>query len=68
MPGGSEWIIILIIVIVLFGVGRISKIAGEMGSGIRAFKQGLQDDEKDEKEKTLQDEPSTRKDDIPPAG
>jgi sec-independent protein translocase protein TatA len=43
--GPTELIIILIIVVVLFGVGRISKIAGEMGSGIRAFKEGLQGDE-----------------------
>ena len=49
--GPTELIIILIIVIVLFGVGRISKIAGEMGSGIRAFKDGLKDtEEKTEKE------------------
>lgn len=46
--GPTELIIILVIVIVLFGVGRISKIAGEMGSGIRAFKEGLQGDEEDE--------------------
>lgn len=39
--GPTELIIILVIIIVLFGVGRISKIAGEMGSGIRAFKEGL---------------------------
>lgn len=45
--GPTELIIILVIIIVLFGVGRISKIAGEMGSGIRAFKDGLQGDEKD---------------------
>jgi len=40
--GPTELIIILVIIIVLFGVGRISKIAGELGSGIRAFKEGLQ--------------------------
>jgi len=40
--GIPELLIILVIVLVLFGVGRISKIAGEMGSGIRAFKEGLQ--------------------------
>jgi sec-independent protein translocase protein TatA len=40
--GPTELIIILIIVILLFGVGRISKIAGELGSGIRAFRDGLQ--------------------------
>ena len=47
--GPTELIIILVIVIILFGVGRIGKIAGEMGSGIRAFKEGIQesDDEKD---------------------
>jgi sec-independent protein translocase protein TatA len=42
--GPTELIIILVIVLVLFGVGRISKIAGEMGSGIRAFKEGVQGD------------------------
>jgi sec-independent protein translocase protein TatA len=40
--GITELLIVLVIVLVLFGVGRISKIAGEMGSGIRAFKEGLQ--------------------------
>jgi sec-independent protein translocase protein TatA len=40
--GPSELLIILFIVVLLFGVGRISKIAGELGSGIRAFRQGLQ--------------------------
>ena len=50
--GPTELIIILVIVIVLFGVGRIGKIAGELGSGIRAFKEGIQgDDEKKEPEK-----------------
>jgi sec-independent protein translocase protein TatA len=48
--GPTELIIILVIVLVLFGVGRISKIAGEMGSGIRAFKEGLQGDEKENSE------------------
>jgi sec-independent protein translocase protein TatA len=42
--GPTELIIILIIVLLLFGVGRIGKIAGELGSGIRAFKDGLQGD------------------------
>ncbi|MFM8320463.1 MAG: twin-arginine translocase TatA/TatE family subunit [Chloroflexota bacterium] len=39
--GSTELIIILVIVTLLFGVGRIGKIAGELGSGIRSFKQGL---------------------------
>ena len=49
--GAPELIILLVIVIVLFGVGRIGKIAGELGSGIRAFKQGLNEDDKKDQEK-----------------
>ena len=54
--GPTELIIILVIVLVLFGVGRISKIAGELGTGIRSFKEGLQGDE-DKKEMT-EDKPA----------
>ena len=54
--GTTELIIILVIVLVLFGVGRISKIAGEMGSGIRAFKDGIEGDEKEEAGETLEAE------------
>ena len=43
--GPTELLIILGIVILLFGVGRIGKIAGELGSGIRSFKSGLRGDE-----------------------
>ncbi len=39
--GPTELIIILVIVVLLFGVGRSGKIAGELGSGIRSFKEGL---------------------------
>ncbi len=42
--GQNELIIILVIVLLLFGVGRIGKIAGELGSGIRSFKEGLNGD------------------------
>jgi sec-independent protein translocase protein TatA len=46
--GPTELIIILVIIVVLFGVGRISKIAGELGSGIRAFKEGIQGEKEKE--------------------
>ena len=42
--GPTELLIILGILILLFGVGRIGRIAGELGSGIRAFKEGLSGD------------------------
>jgi len=39
--GGMEWIIILVIVILLFGPGRIGKISGELGRSIKSFREGL---------------------------
>lgn len=41
MIAGWEWVIILVIVLLVFGVGRISKLGSEMGRGIRAFREGL---------------------------
>jgi len=39
--GTPELVILLVIVVLLFGVGRIGKIARELGGGIKAFKDGL---------------------------
>ncbi len=43
--GPLELGIILLIVILLFGAGRIGKVAGEIGRGMREFRKGLKDDE-----------------------
>ena len=48
LPHGAEWIIILVIVLLLFGPGRIGKIAGELGRGIRSFREGLGKDKQDD--------------------
>ena len=53
--GVTELIIILVIVIVLFGVGRLGKIGGELGSGIRAFREGISSDKDEEKESEKKD-------------
>ena len=54
--GIPELLIILVIVILLFGPGRIGKIAGELGKGIRSFREGIgKDDEKKDEEKKEED-------------
>ncbi len=45
--GAPELLIILVIVVLLFGPGRIGKVAGELGKGIRSFKDGLSGKEED---------------------
>ena len=52
--GWPEILIVLVIVVLLFGVGRIGKIATEMGQGIRNFRKAM-DGEKDETEKESDD-------------
>ena len=46
--GIPELLIILVIVLLLFGVGRVSKISGELGSAIKAFRKGIKDEDKTE--------------------
>ncbi len=41
--GGWEWVIILVIVLLIFGVGRVGKLGEELGKGVRAFRQGIKD-------------------------
>ncbi len=43
--GVGELLIILLIVIVLFGVGRVSKIGGELGQAVANFRKGVQSTE-----------------------
>jgi len=49
--GPLEILLILILVVLIFGVGRISKVAKELGSSIRSFREGLKGDEEPGKDK-----------------
>jgi len=49
--GLPELLIILVIIVLLFGAGRIGKVAGELGKGIRSFRDsisGKKDEQKDD--------------------
>ena len=47
--GIPELVIIFLIILVLFGAGKIPKIAKDIGGGIREFKKSLSGEEKDDK-------------------
>ena len=59
--GTTELIIILVIIILLLGVGRIVKIAGELGKGVRDFRAGITG--KTDEEKKLAAENAAKVDD-----
>ena len=40
-----HWLIVLLIILVLFGRGRVADIMGEFGKGLKSFKQGMNEDE-----------------------
>jgi sec-independent protein translocase protein TatA len=52
MPGFGELVMIFLIVLLVFGAGKIPKIAKDLGSGIREFKKSLSGESSDEKEKS----------------
>lgn len=59
LPGGPELIIILVIILLLFGAKKIPELAKGLGTGVREFKRGTQEDpkvenkEEDKKEEEL---------------
>ena len=41
-----HWLIVIVVVLLLFGRGKISDLMGDVASGIKAFKKGMAEDEK----------------------
>ncbi len=41
--GGSEWIIILLIVVIIFGASRLPQLGKGLGEGIRNFKSSVKE-------------------------
>ena len=48
LPGGMEFLIILVIIIILFGAKKIPDLAKGISSGIKEFRKGMKEDEKKE--------------------
>ncbi|MGG7517500.1 twin-arginine translocase TatA/TatE family subunit [Allorhizobium undicola] len=43
-----HWLIVLVIVLLLFGRGKIPELMGDVAKGIKSFKQGMADEDKTE--------------------
>ena len=60
LPGGMEWIIILVIGLLIFG-RKLPDVGRGLGQGIREFKRGLKDVEDGVKEDVKRDDSAQRK-------
>lgn len=57
--GGWEILLILVIVLIVFGVGKLPQVGNAIGKGIRSFRRG-QSGEKDEEEEEEPEPPKKR--------
>jgi sec-independent protein translocase protein TatA len=46
VPGWMQILLVLLLVVLLFGRGKISEFMGDLAKGIKSFKTGIADDEK----------------------
>jgi len=50
-----HWLVVLVVVLVLFGGGgKISRLMGDFGKGLKSFKKGMKEDEDDSAEVTVE--------------
>ena len=45
ITGVWQWVIVLVLVLLLFGAGKIPRLMGDVAKGVKAFKKGLSDDD-----------------------
>lgn len=55
LPGGGEWIIIALVVLLLFGGRKIPELMKGLGKGVKSFKQGM-NEVQDEVNKAVNDD------------
>lgn len=54
--GTQELIIILVLVLIVFGAGKLPQVGSALGKGLRNFKEGAKDEEKEHEEKKKLDD------------
>ena len=59
-PSIWQLLIVLVIVLLLFGRGKIPQLMGDMAKGIKSFKRGMTDEEKQE-EQNIENNPDSEK-------
>ncbi|MBB4187999.1 twin-arginine translocase TatA/TatE family subunit [Sinorhizobium terangae] len=48
-----HWLIVLVVILLLFGRGKIPELMGDVAKGIKSFKKGMSEDDADPTDKTI---------------
>ena len=52
-----HWLLVILVVVLLFGRGKISDLMGDMAKGIKSFKKGLTEEDEDERPEARASDP-----------
>lgn len=52
MPGGMEWGIVLLLVLIVFGAGKLPQVGRQLGSAISEFKETVRPKDEDDDDKS----------------
>ncbi len=52
----SHLLVVLVIIVLLFGTGKLRSMGTDLGAAIKGFKKAVGDDDKNEQQKTLPDD------------
>jgi sec-independent protein translocase protein TatA len=53
-----HWLIVIVVIMLLFGRGKISELMGDVAKGVKSFKKGLSDDD-ETPPKTIEEKAAT---------
>lgn len=58
-----HWLVVLVIIVLLFGAGKLPRVMGDFAKGIKAFKAGMREEDESESKPPQQVQPP-----VTPAG
>lgn len=58
LPGPTELVLILVVIVIIFGAGKLGGVGKAVGKSVREFKEEVQVDDKKKEEKPNKEEPS----------
>lgn len=66
MPSGAEWLIVLLLVLIVFGAGKLPQVGRQLGSAISEFKDTVRPKDDEEEDLEPKNEKKGDKDDQDP--